>query len=179
MSRKSFWNWLGLPSFADVQDLQMSARRQEEVLASLASINAEANKTLVAIQEDLSDAVNRINGANQNMLEAAKTNVCETIQAGIDLSRKLISEQMAGLAQEALSTIRTESDASVQQTRRENQEAVAGAEKRILDMIQTYMEKSKQLFTSHTQLLTEQALATAKAELTAALEQADEKIRVK
>lgn len=172
MSRKSFWNWLGLPSFSDIQDLQASARRQEEALSSLGHINAEANKVLASIQGDLSASVEQVNRANQSMLEVVQKNVCGTIQAGIDGSRVLVSNQMSELMREALSTIKSELNASAEQINLADQGAIAAAEKTICDLVQIYAEKSEKNLTDHAQTLTDYALTTAKTELAAAMEQA-------
>lgn len=172
MSRKSFWNFLGLPSFADIQELQESARRQEEALASLASVNAAAARALAAIQDELSASVEQVNDTNRSMLEAMKKGVCETIQAGIDSSRDLVSGQMSDLTREALEAVRYELRTSAEQINCAGQEVSAASEKRICDIVQACAEKSEQLFVSHVQSVTECSLAAAKAELTASLEKA-------
>lgn len=172
MSKASFWNWIGLPSFSDIQYLQVSARRQEEAISSLANISAEVNKSLAAVQDNLSVSVEQVNRANQSMLEIMEKNICDTIQASIDSSRALISKQMSELIREALSAIKSELNASAEQVSLANQEAVAATEKRICDIVQICVEKSEQNFTNHVQTLTNQALSASKIELATVMEQA-------
>lgn len=177
MSRKSFWNWLGLPSYADIQALQEASQRQESTLASLINISAEANASLVAIQADLLASVEQLNSTNRSILEAVERRICETIQAGIDCSRNLISGQVTELAHEIFSMVKAELGTSTEQISQSNQAVVLSVEKRICDTVQTWTEKPNQLLASHIQTVTEHAIATAQAELTTALEQAGEKNR--
>ena len=37
----SFWNWIGLPSAADIQGLKEASLEQMEVLSTLTAVNAD------------------------------------------------------------------------------------------------------------------------------------------
>lgn len=175
MSRKSFWNWLGLPSYADIQALQEASQRQEIALTSLMSINAETKMSLATIQADLLASVEQMDSTNRNMLDAAEKSICETIQAGINHSHDLLSGQVTELAHETLLTLKSELGTSAEQINQSNKAVAADVEKRICDAVQAWAEKSHQLLASHIQAVTEQSIAVAKAELAATMEQTSKK----
>lgn len=109
MSKKSFWNRIGLPCLDDIQELKDASRKQEEALSSLIALNRDTIELLKRTENSLSVAVEGSSNNNQKAITAAVETICEAMLKYYEGSSQLLMKQSGNLSAslESLDTLHT------------------------------------------------------------------------
>ena len=111
MKGTSFWNRIGLPSFADIQKLQTTACSQTEALSSISSLNHEAIRLLGEVKSGVSSSINSANSSQHKAVKDAVKKIVEAMQKYHEITSQLLVQQTDTLAANSGSLTALQTDA--------------------------------------------------------------------
>lgn len=98
MKGTSFWNRIGLPCLADIQNLQVAACSQAEALSSISSLNHEVIRLLKEAKSDVSSSINSANSSQHEAVKIAVEKIVEAMQKYHEITSQLLVRQADILA---------------------------------------------------------------------------------